>query len=68
MKSELFANLEDIVFAQKDADEIQSEIINLYESMSERTLARGDPVRLFLECIVLIIVQQRLCMYQKLLC
>ena len=59
MKSELFANLEEIFFAQKDANEIQSEIINLYESMSERTLARGDPVRLFLECIVLIIVQQR---------
>ena len=59
MKSELFANLADIVFAQKAANEIESEIITLYEDMSGRTLARGDTVRLFLECIVLIIVQQR---------
>lgn len=59
MKSELFANLEDIVFAEKDAAEIESEIITLYENQSGRILARGDPVRLFLECIVLIIVQQR---------
>ena len=59
MKSELFANLEDIVFAEKDAAEIESEIITLYENQSGRILARGDPVRLFLECLVLIIVQQR---------
>ncbi|MBQ3653688.1 MAG: baseplate J/gp47 family protein, partial [Synergistaceae bacterium] len=59
MKSELFPGLEDIVFAEKSAEEIESEIITLYERLADRTLARGDPVRLFLETIILIIVQQR---------
>ena len=59
MKSDLFPGLADIVFAEKSADEIESEIITLYETLSERTLAKGDPVRLFLESIVLIIVHQR---------
>ena len=59
MKSELFPALNDVVFADKAADEIESEIITTYENLAERTLARGDPIRLFLESIVLIIVQQR---------
>ena len=58
-KSELFSTLQDIVFAEKNADVITSEIISIYESQSERVLARGDPVRLFLETITLIIIQQR---------
>ena len=58
-KSELFSTLKDINFAEKSADVITSEIISLYESMTERVLARGDPVRLFLETITLIIIQQR---------
>ena len=59
MKSDLFPGLEDIIFADKAADEIESDIINLYENLAGRTLAKGDPVRLFLESIVLIIVHQR---------
>ena len=59
MKSDLFPGLADIIFAEKAADEIEHEIITLYERLTERTLAKGDPVRLFLETIILIIVQQR---------
>lgn len=59
MKSDLFPGLADIVFAEKSADEIESNIITLYENLANRTLAKGDPVRLFLESIVLIIVHQR---------
>ena len=59
MKSDLFPALEDIVFADKSADDIESEIITLYEGISGRTLAKGDPVRLFLEAIILVIIQQR---------
>ena len=59
MKSELFPGLADILFADKAADQIESEIITLYEHLADRTLARGDPIRLFLETITLIIIQQR---------
>ncbi len=59
MKSDLFPGLSDIVFADKAAEEIEREIITLYETLSGRTLAKGDPIRLFLETIILIIVQQR---------
>lgn len=59
MKSDLFPALVDIVFAEKSADEIESKFITLYEQIAERTLARGDPVRLFLETITLIIIHQR---------
>ncbi len=59
MKSDLFPALEDIIFADKSADDVESEIITLYEGIAERTLAKGDPVRLFLEAIILVIIQQR---------
>ena len=59
MKSDLFPALEDITFAEKTGEEIESAIISTYESLTDRTLAKGDPIRLFLETIVLIIVQQR---------
>lgn len=59
MKSELFSYLPDIEFAEKDPQAIESEIITKYEELSGRTLARGDPVRLFLEGIALVIIQQR---------
>ena len=59
MKSDLFPAIADIVFAEKSADEIESEIITLYEQIADRTLARGDPIRLFLETITLIIIHQR---------
>ena len=58
-KSELFPNLIDISFAQKDPDTITAEILSLYESLTGRTLARADPVRLFLDTIILAVIQQR---------
>ena len=58
-KSDLFPALADINFAQKDPDSITREIINSYEAFSGRTLAPADPVRLFLDTIALVIIQQR---------
>lgn len=58
-KSELFPNLVDISFANKDPDTITAEILSLYESLTGRTLARADPVRLFLDSVILAIIQQR---------
>lgn len=58
-KSELFPNLNDIDFAVKDTDTIIQEVIARYESISGRSLARSDPVRLFLNAVILEIVQQR---------
>jgi len=52
-------NLPDITFAGKDAKLIESKIIADYESLAGRTLAPGDPVRLFLLSIASIISQQR---------
>ncbi len=59
MKSDLFPGIADIVFAEKSADEIESEIIALYEYTAGRTLAKGDPIRLFLNSFILIVVHQR---------
>lgn len=59
MKSDLFPGLADIFFAEKSADEIEREIITLYENLTERTLAKGDPIRLFLDTIILIVIHQR---------
>ena len=59
MKSELFPTLSDISFAEKDPDVITQEVLNLYTSLTGRELARSDPVRLFLDAVILIIIQQR---------
>ena len=59
MKSELFPALNDIVFAEKSGEEIEADVISIYEDIAGRTLAKGDPIRLFLEAIVLLIVHQR---------
>ena len=58
-KSELFINLNDINFAEKSPVIIEREIITAFEEYTGRTLAKGDPVRLFLESVALIIIQQR---------
>ena len=58
-KSDLFPGLEDIIFAEKSADETEQEIITFYENLSGRSLAKGDPIRLFLETLILIIIHQR---------
>jgi len=52
-------NLPDITFAAKTVAEVETDIITGYESVANRTLADGDPVRLFLESIAAVIVNQR---------
>jgi len=52
-------SLPEISFAEKSAEDIESAILVTYESISGRSLAAGDPVRLFLETIAAVIVQQR---------
>ena len=52
-------NLPATEFLTTDAAQIQSEIITAYENLTGRTLAAGDPVRLFLLGIADILVQQR---------
>ena len=50
------SNLPDINFVDIDAATIEAEIINEYETITGRTLQRGDPVRLFLLTITNIII------------
>lgn len=52
-------DLPDIQLVPVDADEIVQSIISTYEAAAGRTLAPGDPVRIFLQAIASIIVQQR---------
>ena len=59
LKSELFASLEEVLFAEKLPEEIERAIISTYEKASDRTLARGEPIRLLLETIALIIIELR---------
>ena len=58
-KSDLFPALQDITFAEKDPDTITQEVISRYELIAGRTLTRSDPVRLFLESVILYFIQQR---------
>jgi phage-related baseplate assembly protein len=51
--------LPDISFADTSPAEIEANIITVYESLAGRALAAGDPVRLFLQAISSIIIQQR---------
>ncbi|MBE0470523.1 MAG: baseplate J/gp47 family protein [Methyloprofundus sp.] len=52
-------NLPAINFAEKTATQVQADIITAYEAIAQRSLASGDPVRLFLEAIAAIIINQR---------
>ena len=58
-KSDLFPALPDVDFAQKDPDAVTREVINLYAQITGRELGRADPVRLFLDAVILAIIQQR---------
>lgn len=51
--------LKDISFLTTDATALEAEIITAFEKVSGRTLAAGDPVRLFLLSLTAIIVTQR---------
>lgn len=52
-------DLPEIELVSTDVEEIESNIITVYEGITGRSLAPGDPVRLFLQAIAAIIVQQR---------
>lgn len=52
-------NLQEVDFLETDADAIQSGIITGYEAAAERSLAPGDPVRLFLLTVADVIIQLR---------
>lgn len=51
--------LPDITFAESNPDVIETSVIEIYESLTGRTLAQADPVRLFLLSLAALIVQQR---------
>lgn len=53
------AQLPLVTFAEKDPTVIESAIITAYEALAGKTLYPGDPVRLFLEAVAYIIIQQR---------
>lgn len=53
-------NLPDVDFVDKDVEKIRENIITTYEALIGKTLYPGDPVRMFLETIASIIVQQRI--------
>lgn len=52
-------NLPDISFVETDAEIVKKEIIARYETIAGRTLADGDPVRLFLLSIAELLILQR---------
>ena len=52
-------DLPEVSYVDSDVENIQSSIIEGYEALSGRILFPGDPLRLFLESLALIIVQQR---------
>ncbi|SDD90010.1 baseplate assembly protein [Sporomusa acidovorans] len=55
----MLANLPSISFVDTDAANIEASVITMYEAIAGRTLAQGDPVRLFLQAVAMIIIQQR---------
>lgn len=51
--------LADVRFADYDEETVKNTVINAYQGITGRTLAQGDPVRLFLLTIAAVIVEQR---------
>lgn len=51
--------MKEIEFCERDTDTVKNNIIKAYESIAGRTLAKADPIRLFLESVAAVIVQQR---------
>ncbi len=51
--------LADIQFCDTDTQTVEQNIITVYESIKGTSLYPGDPVRLFLETLAAVIVQQR---------
>jgi len=52
-------NLPNVVFTEKSAQQIESDIISTYEQLTSSSLSKADPRRLFLQALVPLIVQQR---------
>lgn len=48
-----------IQFVESGANTVLQQIVDLYQAITKRTIARGDPVRLFLNCIAYVIIAQR---------
>lgn len=55
-----FDDLPSISFVDTDAANIEAAVITMYEGITSRSLAQGDPVRLFLQAMAAIIIQQRI--------
>ncbi|ADE57228.1 baseplate assembly protein [Aminobacterium colombiense] len=51
--------LPNIDFTEKSTAEVEAEVFAKYEQTAGRILAKGDPVRLFLEAVAAVIAQQR---------
>ena len=54
------SEISQINFATADPESIDVEVVSTVESLLGRTLARADPLRLFLRAVELLIMQQRL--------
>lgn len=52
-------SIRDIDFVETDTETVKAEVIAEYERAAGRSLAHGDPVRLFLESIASVIAHQR---------
>lgn len=52
-------NLPDITFADKSAQQIETDVVNSYQQITGQTLADADPRRLFIRAVVLLLAQQR---------
>ena len=55
-------DLPDIQFVETNPEAIENEVITTYQAISGRTLAPGDPVRLFLLALTQPLIQQRVLM------
>lgn len=51
--------MKEIQFCETDTNTVKTNIISAYEALAGRTLAKADPIRIFLESIAALIVQQR---------
>lgn len=51
-------NLQDVDFDSYDVQQVKDGLVSAYEQVSGRTLAPGDPIRLFLLTIAAVVVQQ----------
>ncbi len=53
------SNYSDVTFVETDSQTILTELISKYEEMTGRTLYPADPIRLFINWVAAVIIQQR---------